>query len=231
MKKIDLKFAISLTLLINAVIFVIFFKELVYVIENYLFPLFFIYFLVDSVIILLPKFNNMIYSSKMDKKKYIEVPNYNQDKLENQVKSNNKTAFMIFIIYFGIIVIFGLSYLSYDWFDRKFIYLIFFALNFSDYFCIVLWCPFQNLFLKNSCCNTCRISNWDRLMKFAILIFIPNFYTISIFVLAVIIFLYWEFQHFKNPQMFYQISNKNLWCINCDVKKCQKNQEYINKKE
>ncbi len=151
--------------------------------------------------------------------------------LKKQKKRNNRIAFVIFIIYFGIISVFGLSYLKYDWFDRKFIYLIFFALNFSDYFCILLWCPFRNLFLKNSCCNTCRICNWDRLMKFSILIFIPNFYTISIFVLAVIIFLHWEFQHFKNPQMFYRISNKNLWCINCDVQKCSKIDKNVNKKE
>ncbi len=68
MKKINIKFAISLTLLINAVIFVFFFEDSIYGIENYIFPLFFIYFIADSATILIPKLNNMIYSSKMDKK-------------------------------------------------------------------------------------------------------------------------------------------------------------------
>lgn len=227
MNKIFFKFALAFALLLNTVIFVLFFEDLIYYVEDYLFPLFFIYFIFDSFGVILPMFNDAVYSSKMQKKMFIEVPSYNEEKLKEKAKINNYKAIFIFFIYFGSIALIGTAYLHFSWFDSKFIYLIFFALNFADYFCIMLWCPFRHLILKNSCCNTCRISNWDRIMKFSILIFVPNIYTITIFIIGVLIFLYWEFQHFVHPERFYRMSNQTLWCTNCDKITCGKN----NKKE
>lgn len=43
-----------------------------------------------------------------------------------------------------------------------------------DLVCVLIWCPFQALFLKNRCCTTCRIFNWDHLMMFSPLLFIPR---------------------------------------------------------
>jgi len=231
MNKIFLKFAISFALLLNTIIFVVFFEDLIYIAEDYLFPLFFIYFILDSFSVILPMYNDAIYSSKMLKSQFIEVPNYNEVTLKSQAKRNNKIALLIFVLYFGGIASIGLLYLNFTWFDRKFIYLIFFALNFADYFCIMLWCPFRHIFLKNSCCNTCRISNWDRIMKFSILIFIPNIYTITIFIIGVAIFLYWEYHHFVHPERFYRISNQTLWCSNCDKITCGKKPSNSTKKE
>lgn len=222
MNKIFFKFALSLVLLLNTIIFVLFFEDLIYVVEDYLFPLFFLYFIFDSFGVILPMFNDSIYSSKMQKRQYKEVPDYDVDKLHQQARRNNRIAVIIFVFYFGMIALIGLSFLNFAWFDRKLLYLVFFGLNFADYFCIMLWCPFRQWFLKNSCCNTCRISNWDRIMKFSILIFIPNFYTITIFVLGVLIFLYWEYPHWVHPERFYRISNQTLWCVNCDKVTCGK---------
>ncbi len=222
MNKIFFKFALSLVLLLNTIIFVVFFEDLIYVVEDYLFPLFFLYFIFDSFGVILPMFNDSIYSSKMQKRQFKEVPDYDVDKLRQEARRNNRVAVVIFVLYFGMIALIGLSFLNFTWFDRKLLYLVFFGLNFADYFCIMLWCPFRQWFLKNSCCNTCRISNWDRIMKFSILIFIPNFYTITIFVLGVLIFLYWEYQHWVHPERFYRISNQTLWCVNCDKVTCGK---------
>jgi hypothetical protein len=200
-------------------------------VEDYLYPLFFLYFIIDSIGVIIPKLNDSIYSSKMQKSRYIEVKNVDEDKLKNLIKFNNQRAFLIFVLYGLGISLIGLAFRYFDWFDRKFIYLIFFGLNFADYFCIMLWCPFRTYFLKNSCCNTCRISNWDRIMKFSVLIFIPNIFTISIFILGSLIFLYWEFQHYRHPERFYRISNKTLWCTNCDKVTCGKKMTNENKKE
>lgn len=222
MNKIFFKFALSFVLLINTIIFVLFFDKYIYVVEDYLFPLFFLYFIIDSFSVILPMYNDAIYSSKMQKKMYIEVPGYNRDKLKQLAKHNNHIAILIFVLYFGLIATIGFAYLKISWIDRKYIYLVFFALNFADYFCIMIWCPFRSWFLKNSCCNTCRISNWDRIMKFSILIFIPNFYTITVFILGILIFLYWEYHHFTHPERFYRLSNKTLWCSSCDKITCGK---------
>lgn len=222
MSKIFFKFALSFVLLINTIIFIIFFEDLIYIVEDYLFPLFFIYFIIDSFGVILPMYNDSIYSSKMQKKMFIEVPNYNPSKLKKTAQHNNRIAIIIFVLYFGMILGIGLLYLNVSWFDRKYLYLVFFILNFSDYFCIMLWCPFRNWFLKNSCCTTCRISNWDRIMKFSILIFIPNIFTITIFIIGTLIFIYWEYHHFVHPERFYRISNQTLWCTNCDKITCGK---------
>jgi len=231
MNKIFFKFAISFALLLNTIIFVVFFEDLIYVVEDYLFPLFFIYFILDSIGVILPMYNDAIYSSKMQKSIYVEVPNYNNSKLRELVRRDNRIAIVIFLLYFGMITMIGLAYTHFSWFDRKFIYLIFFTLNFSDYFCIMLWCPFRELFLKNSCCNTCRISNWDRIMKFSILIFIPNVFTITIFIIGVAIFFYWEYHHYVHPERFYRISNQTLWCSHCDKITCGKKHNNVSKKE
>lgn len=231
MNKIIFKFALGFVLLLNTAIFIIFFPELIDAVKPYLYPLFFLYFIVDSFSVMLPMFNDSIYSGKMQKRLYKEVPNYNREKLKEKARRNNKIAFLIFVLYSLGVLFFGLLYIYIDWFDEKFIYLIFFGLNFADYFCIMLWCPFRSWFLKNSCCTTCRISNWDRIMKFSILIFIPNIYTITIFVLGVGIFLYWEYHHLVHPERFYRISNQTLWCDNCDKITCGKKESNKNEKE
>lgn len=222
MNKIIFKFALSLALLLNTVIIVFFFSELIETLEPFLFPLFFIYFIFDSFTVIFPFINNDIYSAKMTKRMYIPIENYDKEELMLKYKQDNKRALVIFVSYVAFIGIIGISYLHFSWFTTKYIYLIFFAINFADYFCIMLWCPFRNIFLKNTCCNTCRISNWDRLMKVSILLFIPNIFTISINVLALMIFVYWEYQHKVHKERFYRISNKRLWCNNCDKETCGK---------
>ena len=40
-----------------------------------------------------------------------------------------------------------------------------------DMVCVVLWCPLQFIFMKNRCCATCQIFNWDALMVATPLVF------------------------------------------------------------
>lgn len=222
MNKLIFKFSLAFVLLLNTLILYFFYQDTFLLIEPYLYPLFFIYFIVDSFSILIPKYNTDIYSSKMLKSKYVEVENYNKKTLKEIKRRDDKIALLIFVLYFGGIAILGLSYIHFDWFTKIHIYLLFFFFNFSDYFCIMMWCPFRSVFLKNSCCNTCRISNWDRIMKFSILIFIPNIYTISIFILGVFIFLQWEYLYHRHPERFFRLSNETLRCNSCDKVTCGK---------
>ncbi len=222
MNKLIFKFALSFVLLLNALLLFFFYPSAFQLIEPYLYPLFFIYFIVDSFSILIPKYNTDHYSKKMLGIHYKAPPKYDPHKLHIKVKETNRIAGYIFLIYFSGISLIGAGYLTFSWFTKVHLYLLFFAINFADYFCIMLWCPFRSLFLKNSCCNTCRISNWDRLMKFSILIFIPNIFTLSIVAIAVLIFLQWEFLHWKYPERFYRQSNTLLQCTSCDKITCGK---------
>lgn len=45
-----------------------------------------------------------------------------------------------------------------------------------DLICVVVWCPFRTFLMKNRCCTTCRIFNWDHMMMFVPFLFVPGFY-------------------------------------------------------
>lgn len=223
MEKIKFKFALALTQLITIVVIVLFFGDLVYMLDDYFIPILFAYFFIDSVIVLVPYFNTSIFSGKQFKQLYRKTPKYVLSELRDAVSKSNRRALLVFILYFGALFVFGLIYINTSLFEAKHVYILFFLLNLGDYVCILFWCPFQTLLMKNSCCNTCRISNWDRLMKFVVLLLVPNIFTISLVVLAVIIFCVWEINHILYPERFYRISNASLHCANCDIKTCVKN--------
>ena len=226
MKKIKIKFILSLIFLINSIIIAIFFSESIGFLEKILVPLFFIYFILDSLSVLFPVFSNEIYSSKHLDKFYNETNAFNKELLAIYIKQQNRRSLLVFIIYFGILSIIGVFYIKLEFFEIQYLYLIFFLINFADYFSILIWCPFKSLILKISCCNRCRITNWDRLMKFYILLFIPSIYSISLVLLGLTIFLIWEYNHFKHPERFYSISNNTLSCKQCSSKiNCNKNKE------
>lgn len=217
MKKTTIKLAISLVLLVNTAIFVFLFDEYVYFLDDWLIPVLFVYFLIDSLSVIIPKMNKDLFSGKYLQKFFREYPKYNIQKVKDLQQRENKAALLIFVLYFTGVNIVGVSFLYFNWFELKYLYIVFLFINASDYICIMLWCPFRDLFMKNKCCNTCRISNWDRLMKFALLLYIPNIFTISIFILGLIVFISWEISYTMNPQYFFTVSNKALRCSNCDL--------------
>ena len=100
--------------------------------------------------------------------------------------------------------------------------LILVALFYSvcDVICILFFCPFQTWFMKNRCCTTCRIYNWDFAMMFTPLIFIPHWYTYSLLGLALLLLLKWELVYRIHPERFSPSTNKCLDCSRCEEKLC-----------
>ena len=88
-----------------------------------------------------------------------------------------------------------------------------------DLICVLIWCPFR-LILKNRCCTTCRIFNWDHLMMFTPFIFIWGFYTTSLLIMSVLVWLVWEYCVYRYPERFWEYSNKALKCSSCTDKLC-----------
>lgn len=207
MKKIKFKFTLSLLFLLLTVVFILFFDENSAYLLNNLFLLLFIYFLIDSLLVIIPSINKYIPAMKHFSIFHNEYPQYSEEKLIENVKHNNIKAIYTFFLYFGLLTLIGIFYLSYDFFEEIHIYLLFLVINVFDYFRVLIWCPFKSIIFKNSCCYTCRITNWDRFMKFYILIFIPTPFTITLVILGLLIFLIWEYDHQIHPQRFYSISN------------------------
>ncbi len=227
MLKTKLKFVIAIVFLVISLVIVMFFKEYTYVFINYLFPIMFIYFVYDSLVVLFPKLHSYIPSKKhvIPVNKTLSPKSY--QKLLSLKRNTNIRALITFILYFGALTTVGIIYLSYDFFEEIYLYILFLLINVFDYFCILVWCPFRAIILKNKCCYSCRITNWDRLMKFYILIFIPNLYTIILVTLGLLVFIIWEFNHQVSPERFYSISNTVLQCSSCTERTCHKKKEQL----
>jgi hypothetical protein len=74
--------------------------------------------------------------------------------------------------------------------------------------------------MKNKCCVTCQIYNWDYPMMFLPLIFIPNFYTWSLLGLSLALVIEWEILKKLYPERFLERTNCSLSCENCREKLC-----------
>lgn len=94
------------------------------------------------------------------------------------------------------------------------------AYSVCDMICILFFCPFQTWFMKNKCCGSCRIYNWDYAMMFTPLIFVKGWYTWSILILAIGLLLNWELLVVKHPERFSESTNAALSCANCTEKLC-----------
>lgn len=104
--------------------------------------------------------------------------------------------------------------------DKSILLLIALAYSVCDMICILFFCPFQTWFLKNKCCGTCRIYNWDFAMMFTPLALIPHPFTWSLFGLGLALAIHWEITHLRHPERFYEETNCTLSCANCEERLC-----------
>ena len=81
--------------------------------------------------------------------------------------------------------------------------------------------------MKNKCCSTCRIYNWDYAMMFTPLFFVRKTYTWSLLVLSVALLVRWEITFFLHPERFSEKTNDYLQCRNCTEKLCVHKKQLI----
>lgn len=107
------------------------------------------------------------------------------------------------------------------YFDERLLLLLSAAYSVGDIVCILFYCPFQKIWMHNSCCTTCRIYNWDFMMLCTPLLAIRSFYTWSLCALAATLFLRWEWVAHRHPERFLSVTNQNLHCQHCVSRLCQ----------
>ena len=139
--------------------------------------------------------------------------------LRGFIKTSNRSAGVVLIIWILLVLVLGGLYLL-GILDRGIMVLISTAFYVCDLICVLFWCPFRVFFMKNRCCTTCRIFNWDHLMMFVHLLFIPGFFTLSLGIASVVIFLVWEVMFHRHPERFWDRSNRALRCISCTDQLC-----------
>ena len=105
-------------------------------------------------------------------------------------------------------------------FDAAILVIISLVFSVCDIICILYFCPFQTWFMKNRCCTTCRIYNWDFAMMFTPLVFIPSTYTYSLLACALLLLLRWEIAYRRHPERFSAKTNACLDCKNCKERLC-----------
>lgn len=135
------------------------------------------------------------------------------------VNSSDRGALKVFVIWFVLTVILGTLYIT-DIFSASILLLISVLFFLCDLICVLFWCPFRVFLMKNRCCTTCRIFNWDHLMMFSFLVFVPGFYTLSLFFVSVVVFAVWEIRFHCHPERFWDRTNRALRCVSCTDKLC-----------
>lgn len=109
--------------------------------------------------------------------------------------------------------------------DKGILLLIALAFSVCDIICILFFCPFQTWFMKNKCCATCRIYNWDYAMMFTPLIYIPNVYAWTLLGTALLLLIKWEVILHRYPERFSEKCNKSLSCAMCQEKLCHQKRQ------
>ena len=138
------------------------------------------------------------------------------EKIKLDSKKSTAAVAIAWIILHGMI---GALYFA-DIIDEGILLLISLFYSVCDMICILFFCPFQTWFMKNKCCTTCRIYNWDFAMMFTPFIFIPGYYTWSLLFVALALFAAWEIYVHKYPERFSEKTNAAIHCVNCKEKLC-----------
>ena len=98
-----------------------------------------------------------------------------------------------------------------------------------DLICVLVWCPFR-LIMKNKCCTTCRIFNWDHLMMFTPMLYVKGFYSLSLLAVSILVWCCWELCVLIYPERFWEKSNAALQCSECTDKLCTQYCQKLRKK-
>ncbi|MBR2188452.1 MAG: hypothetical protein IJ860_03435 [Eubacterium sp.] len=134
------------------------------------------------------------------------------------IEDNNATV-LVLLIWITFNLTFGALRML-DIFDDGIMILLCGAYSVCDMICILFFCPFQTWFMKNKCCSTCRIYNWDYAMVFTPLFFVRKSYAWGLLALSFALLIRWEITFYHHPERFSEKTNDYLRCANCTEKLC-----------
>ena len=145
--------------------------------------------------------------------------NYIPAEKEGRPGEENHGVWLVVLSWIGLNAVIGGLYYAHI-IDECILLLISLAYSVCDMICILFFCPFQTWMMKNKCCGSCRIYNWDYAMMFTPLIFVRTWYTWSLLGLGVLLLITWELFHLRHPERFSETTNACLACKNCPEKLC-----------
>ena len=174
----------------------------------------------DMTLQLIPAKKNIALGSKKLFSQYFTPAQVKHDlaALKRYVISTTKVAYKILILW--ALLIAALGWMHYrGWIGNTGLFMVSVLFYVCDLICVLFWCPFR-LMLKNRCCTTCRIFNWDHVMMFTPMLFVCGFYAYSLIALSLVVWTAWELSILLHPERFWFMSNETLRCENCTDKLC-----------
>ena len=153
----------------------------------------------------------------------------NGKNLKKFLWNTTRSAYFVMLLWIGVNSVIGVLYCA-GILDTGAVVCITTFFYVCDLICVLIWCPFR-LIMKNKCCTTCRIFNWDHLMMFAPLIMVPSFFARTLVTFALLDFLVWEICVFTYPERFWESSNQSLLCSECTDKLCTQYCRKLRKRE
>lgn len=185
-----------------------------------IFHILWVIWVIDMVCQLIPiKKHIPLGSQKLFRQRFKPIKEkINYPALKNHILTTTKAAGTVMLLWVALVAFIGTLYFC-NIIDKKILLLISIVFYVCDLICVLIWCPFR-LILKNRCCTTCRIFNWDHLMMFSPLVFMGGFYALSLFGMSVLVWLMWELSIMIFPERFWEFSNDALKCANCTDKLC-----------
>ena len=142
----------------------------------------------------------------------------NYQALRNYAITTTKSAYKVFILWTVLILGIGVFY-RFGILNDSMVFMISVLFYVCDLICVLFWCPFR-LIMKNKCCTTCRIFNWDHLMMFTPMIYIDGFFSCSLLLTSIAVWMVWELFFMMYPERFWENSNIALKCSECTDKLC-----------
>lgn len=175
---------------------------------------------IDIVLQIIPIQNKVpLGSQKLFQNRFRPIrQKINYEALRNYIVTTTKMAYKVFVLWCALILCIGVLYRA-GVIDTVALFLICVVFYVCDLICVLVWCPFR-LIMKNRCCTTCRIFNWDHLMMFSPLIFMGGFYAGSLVLLSAVAWLVWELCVMMYPERFWDQTNVALTCAACTDKLC-----------
>ena len=179
-----------------------------------------IVWLIDMILQIIPIRNKVpLGSQKLWANRFRPITEkINYESLRQYIISTTKSAYKVMILWCLLIAAIGFLY-HLQVIGRIGLFMITLLFYVCDLICVLIWCPFR-LIMKNRCCTTCRIFNWDHLMMFTPLIYMRSFYAWSLIVMAFLAWLIWELCIMMYPERFWHQTNVALKCSECTDKLC-----------
>ena len=174
----------------------------------------------DMVLQLIPTRQVMaLGSQKQFGRWYRPAAGWDAGALADYVRKSDRGANKVLVSWVAVTIILGVLR-SAEIFGPEELLLTSVFFYVCDLICVVVGCPFRTFLMKNRCCTTCRIFNWDHMMMFVPFLFVPGFYGWTLAGLAAVVAVVWEVQWRRHPERFWEGSNQALRCANCTDRLC-----------